>query len=103
VQKHVRFETKAAQEFVYWISDFDHLIYFPKPQVHTIYCTNGAKKVLHLDQATQIREDKNCQVNLERHTKSQRVLIVLQMNPYTMIWTWDPLDMPAVSLKIQDM
>jgi hypothetical protein len=45
VQKHCRFESKAAQELAYQISDLDHMIYSSKPQVHTIYCKNDTKSV----------------------------------------------------------
>ena len=68
VQKHCRFERKAAQVLVYQISHLDHLIYSPTPKVHTIYCRNGTHQVLHLDQANKVRIDTNCQEILEKHT-----------------------------------
>jgi hypothetical protein len=44
MQKTCRFKRKIAQELVYQISDLDHLIYSPKPQVHTIYLKTAQRK-----------------------------------------------------------
>jgi hypothetical protein len=99
VQKHCRFERKIAQELVYQISDLDHLIYSPKPQVHTIYCKNGIKTVLHLDQEAKVRVDTNCHVMLEKHTTTPDSIVSLANEPLYYNWSLDPLEMPAVTLK----
>jgi hypothetical protein len=51
-EQHFRFERKIAKDFICQISDLDHLINAPTPNVHTVYCKNGKKRVLNLDQAT---------------------------------------------------
>ena len=76
VQKHCRFERKIVQELVYQTSDLDHLIYSPQPQVHTMYCKNGTRKVLHLDQATKVRVDTNCHVKLTKHKIMPDIIVM---------------------------
>jgi hypothetical protein len=87
VQKHCRFERKIAQELVYQISDLDHLIYSPKPQVHTIYCKNGTKRVLHLDQAAKVRVDTKCHVKLEKNTITSDSIVSLANEPMYYDWS----------------
>jgi hypothetical protein len=103
VQKHCQFERKIAQEFVYQLSDLDHLTLSPKPQVHTIYSKNGKKKVLHLDQASKVRVDTNCHVKLEKHTITSDNIVSLANEPLYYDRSWNPLEMPALTLKVQDM
>ena len=55
--------------------------------------------MLHLDQASKVRVDTNCHVKLEKHNITSDSIVSLTNEPLYYDWSWDPLEMPAVTLK----
>ena len=46
-----------------------------------------------------MRVDTNCHVKLEKHTITSESIVSLANEPLYYDWSWDPLKMPAVTLK----
>ncbi len=55
--------------------------------------------MLHLGQALKVRVDTYCHVKLEKHTITSETIVSLANEPLYYDWWWDPLEMPAVTLK----
>ena len=77
----------------------EHLVYSPDPKVYTMYCKNGTRQVFHLEKASKIHIDENCQIKLAKHTIKSDDSINLHANPLTFSWAFDALEMPALAME----
>ena len=55
--------------------------------------------MLHLDYASKVKVDTNSHVKLEKHNITSDSIVSLANEPLYYDWSWDLLEMPAVTLK----